>query len=255
MKRLSGFIYALVCYAIGFSALLYWIASLGNLLEFASIDGAPRSGLGYALSVNIGLVVLFGLQHSIMARKSFKSWLTQYIPAYVERSTFILCSGLVLALMTWQWQPIGGVIWNIDAGSPLYIFLYGMYFIGWGILFISTFLINHFDLFGLRQAYFHLTNRKYVAVKFKVVSFYKYVRHPLYFGLVVGMWSTPTMTVTHLLLAVLISGYLLIGISYEERDLKADFGDNYEAYKSKTPKLIPIPKAKSKRVGILRESR
>ena len=245
MKGIIGFMYAIVCYAIGFGSLLYWIASVGNLLEHASIDAAPTMGFGTALLINIGLVMVFGLQHSIMARKSFKQWFTKMVPVHIERSTFILCSGLALALLTWQWQPMGGVVWSVNPESPLYLVLYGMYFLGWAILFISTFLINHFDLFGLRQAYFYMKGEAYTPVKFKVVSFYKYVRHPLYFGVVVGIWSTPTMTITHLVLALLLTGYLLIGISYEEKDLKSAFGKDYENYQENTPKLIPIPKRKS----------
>jgi protein-S-isoprenylcysteine O-methyltransferase Ste14 len=254
MKGIIGFMYAIICYAIGFGALLYWIASVGNLLDFASIDGAPEKSFGIAFTINFSLIMIFGLQHSIMARRSFKKWFTQFVPVHIERSTFVLFSGLALALLTWKWQPISGVIWSVPSGSSLYYALYAMFFLGWAILFVSTFLINHFDLFGLRQAYFHMINKTYKPVKFKVVSLYKYVRHPLYFGVFLGIWSTPTMTITHLLLALLLTGYLLVGIAYEEKDLENDFGKDYAAYKNKTPKLIPIPKKQRKKASLVAES-
>ena len=240
MKKILSSIYALVCYVIGFLSLLYWIASTGNLLPFTSIDGEPRMETQAALLKNLGLVVLFGLQHTVMARKRFKDWIVKYIPDHLERSPDVLATGVVLTILVWQWEPLGGVIWEINDGSVWYNILYGMFFAGWGILFVSTFLINHFDLFGLRQAYLNLKNEPYKPVDFKVVLFYKYSRHPLYLGTFIGIWSTPVMTYTHLVYALLLSTYILIGVYFEEKDLIATFGDQYLKYKASTPGIIPI---------------
>lgn len=240
MKRVLGSIYAIVCYAIGFVSLLYWIASTGNLLPETSIDGIPKMNTGLALLKNFSLVLLFALQHSIMARKGFKKWLIQYIPAYAERSTYVLVTGFVVLLMVWQWEHLGGVVWEVSRSSALYYVLYTFFFLGWVILFISTFLINHFDLFGLRQAYLNLRSKPYSEIDFKIVSLYKYTRHPLYLGIVIGIWSTPIMTVTHLVFAIMLTAYIFVGIYFEEKDLVTAFGDKYTQYRAKTPMLFPI---------------
>jgi protein-S-isoprenylcysteine O-methyltransferase Ste14 len=240
MKKLWSSIYAVVAYAIGFFSLLYWIASTGNLLPMASIDGTPVMETGTAVLKNLLLVLLFGLQHSIMARKGFKQWITRFIPVHLERSTYVLATGIVLTFMVWQWEPLGGIIWKIQPNSPWYSILYGLYFSGWGILFISTFLINHFDLFGLRQAYLNFKNKPYQEVNFKVVAFYKYTRHPLYLGTLIGIWSTPVMTITHLCYALLLTGYIMVGVYYEEKDLVRVFGEKYIQYRKSTPAIIPI---------------
>jgi len=240
MKKVFISLYAVACYAIGFVSLLYWIASTGNLFPGTAIDGNPNMGITSAMLKNIGLVLLFGLQHSIMARKGFKRWITQYIPVYIERSTYVLATGIVVILMVWQWEPLGGVIWEVSSSTIWYYVLYAFFFLGWVILFISTFLINHFDLFGLRQAYMTLKGKPYSEIDFKVVSLYKYTRHPLYLGVIIGIWSTPLMTFTHLLFAILLTAYIFIGISFEEKDLVRVFGDQYLKYRTSTPKLIPI---------------
>ena len=242
MKQALTATYAIISYAIGFIALIYWIASTGNLLPFASIDGMPNMNTIPALIKNIALILLFGLQHSVMARKSFKKWITRVIPEYLERSTYVLSTGLVLTLLVWEWEPLGGTLWRITNESAWYYILYGLYFFGWVILFISTFLINHFDLFGLRQAYLSILGIPYEEIDFKVVSFYKYTRHPLYLGALIGIWATPSMTVTHLVYALLLTGYIYVGIFYEERDLISAFGDKYRNYIANTSKLIPIKK-------------
>ena len=240
MKKVFSSIYAVACYGVGFVSLLYWIASTGNLFPETSIDGPPTMDTSRALLKNLLLVLLFGIQHTVMARKGFKNWLTQFIPQHLERSTYVLTTGIVLTLLVWQWEPLGGVVWRISKESPGYTVMYGLYFTGWIILFISTFLINHFDLFGLRQAYLDLRNKPYENINFKVVSFYKYTRHPLYLGALMGIWSTPTMTVTHLVYAVLLTGYIFIGIYYEEKDLISAFGAQYLKYKASTPTIIPF---------------
>lgn len=240
MKRAFNGIYALACYSIGFLSLLYWIASTGNLFPEISIDGDPTMETSGALLKNLLLVALFGIQHTVMARKSFKRWITKFIPPHLERSTYVLATGIILTLLVAEWEPLGGVLWEVGQQSVWYNIIYGFHFIGWGVLFISTFLINHFDLFGLRQAYLNIKKVPYTDLKFKVVSFYKYTRHPLYLGIFIGIWATPFMTVTHLVYALLLSGYILVGIYYEEKDLIKAFGKDYLKYMDLTPKLFPL---------------
>lgn len=247
MKKIGVSVYAITCYLAGFASILAWIAFTGNLIPAWSIDGTPEMALMPALAKNMTLVILFGLHHSIMARQSFKTWLTRYIPTYLERSTYVMASALMLSLLMWQWEPIGGTIWNISAGTVAYYTLYALFFSGWAILFISSFLINHFDLFGLRQAYLYVTDKPYTPPKFRAVAFYNYVRHPLYLGILMGIWAIPHMTVTHLIYAIGLTSYLLIGIYYEEKTLVQDFGAMYTQYRDKTPKLIPFMKFGSSR--------
>ena len=242
MKKVGASVFALLSYLAGFAAILAWIIFSGNLIPAFSIDGPSEMAFLPALAKNLALVALFGLHHSITARQSFKAWLTKFIPSLLERSTFVLVSGLLLFLLMWQWEPLGGTIWNISAGTAGYYIMYSLFFSGWVILFISSFLINHFDLFGLRQAYFYVTGRPYTPLKFKVVAFYKYVRHPLYVGIMLGIWATPAMTVTHLVYALGLTGYLLVGIHYEEKTLMQEFGNLYAQYMKNTPKLIPFLK-------------
>lgn len=246
MKKVLMFTYSMVAYLIGFASILYWIASVSHLIPEISIDKAPELPLWQALLVNLGWVLLFGVQHSVMARKPFKERMAKYLPRPVERSTYVLVSGILLILLVYNWQPMGGLLWEIPQGSPLYYLTYVIFFTGWSILFLSTFLINHFDLFGLRQTYLELLGRPYTPLKFKVVALYKYVRHPLYFGGILGLWATPRMTATHLVFAAGLTAYFVIGTLFEERDLKRDFGDLYRAYQARTPMLIPFTKQRSK---------
>jgi protein-S-isoprenylcysteine O-methyltransferase Ste14 len=246
MKKVLMFTYSIVAYLIGFASLLYWIASVSQLFPEISIDQPPKLPLYQALLINIGLITLFGVQHSVMARKGFKEFFTKYVPRPTERSTFVLISGLLLILLVYYWQPMGGLIWEIPESSVLFYLVNILFVAGWAILFISTFLINHFDLFGLRQTYLELIGKPYTPLNFKVVSFYKYVRHPLYFGGILGLWATPRMTVTHLVFALLLTAYFIVGTVFEEVDLKKEFGDRYRAYQARTPMLIPFIKVKSK---------
>jgi protein-S-isoprenylcysteine O-methyltransferase Ste14 len=242
MKKVLMFSYSIFAYLIGFASLLLWIISVSHLIPEISIDQTPTKPFLYALLKNLGLVLLFGFQHSIMARQSFKKAFAKYFPKPIERSTFVLISGLLLTLLVLEWEPMGGSVWEIHSGSILYYCMYVLFFSGWAILFISTFLINHFDLFGLRQTFLELKNKPYTKLNFKVVSFYKHVRHPLYFGGIIGLWATPTMTVTHLVFALALTAYFIIGTLFEERDLKKEFGQTYKTYQSKTPMLIPFTK-------------
>jgi len=240
MKSVLLFTYSIIAYLIGFVSLLFWILSASSLVPEISIDRNPEVNFGAALLKNIGLVLLFAIPHSVMARKWFKDWITVFIPKPIERSTYVLVAGLLLAVLTWYWEPLGGVIWSISAGTTLFYAIYILSFLGWAILFISTFLINHFDLFGLRQTYLELTGKPYTSLNFKIVAFYKYARHPLYVGGILGLWATPVMTVTHLLFALLLTAYFVVGAIFEERDMMKEFGIQYEAYKKQTPMFLPF---------------
>jgi protein-S-isoprenylcysteine O-methyltransferase Ste14 len=240
MKSIIMFIYSIVAYLIGFVSLLFWILSISNLIPAISIDRDPEMSFPLALVKNIGLVLLFAIPHSAMARKSFKDQITRILPRPIERSTYVLQAGILLSFLVWQWEPLGGTVWSIAANSTLFYVMYFLFFLGWTILFVSTFLINHFDLFGLRQTYLELTKKPYKPLEFKITAFYKYVRHPLYLGGILGLWATPVMTMTHLVFAILLSAYFITGAIFEEKDLVNEFGEQYRSYKKKTPMLIPF---------------
>ena len=245
MKKVIMFIYSIVAYLIAFASIVYWILSMSNLVPEISIDQKPNVSFTMALLNNMALIAFFGVQHSVMARPGFKAIFTRYFPKPIERSTFVLVSGLLLGLMVFQWEPMGGLIWSIETYSPLYYLMYVLFFLGWIILFVSTFLINHFDLFGIRQTYLELIGRPYTNLQFKIKSLYKYMRHPLYFGMLLGMWATTTMTITHLVFAIVITVYVIVGTWFEERDLVRDFGEQYKIYQQKKPKFIPFTKLKT----------
>lgn len=242
MKRTLVLLYGVVCYAVFFATFLYDIAFLGNFTISNSIDAAPTTTIGRAIAINIALLAVFALQHSIMARPAFKRWWTRFVPAPAERSTYVLFSSLALILLFWQWQPIGAVIWQVDSpvGKGM---LYAAYASGWILLLIATFLINHFDLFGLRQSWLYFRGRSYTEIAFRTPSLYKLVRHPLYVGWLLTFWCTPTMTAAHLLFALMTTAYILIAIQLEERDLTRAFPE-YESYRRKVPALIPFTKGR-----------
>jgi len=236
-KRITYFTYGIISYAVFFASFLYAIGFVGNLLVPKTLDGEPTVSLTVALLTNLGLLALFAVQHSVMARPAFKRWWTQYVPKPVERSTYTLFSSIALIALFYFWQPMGGIIWDVtdQTGQAL---LYGAFGFGWLLVLYSTFLINHFDLFGLRQVWLHLIGRKYTALKFKTPSLYKSVRHPMYIGWFFAFWGTPTMSVTHLLFAVMTTAYILIAIQLEERDLVTDLPE-YKDYRKRVPMLIP----------------
>ncbi|MDH3980421.1 MAG: isoprenylcysteine carboxylmethyltransferase family protein [Gammaproteobacteria bacterium] len=238
MKRLTAFFYGLACYAVFFATFLYAIGWVGDLYLPVTIDSAPLIPTGYALLVNIGLLTLFALQHSIMARPAFKRWWTQYVPEQVERSTYVLFSSLALIAMFVFWQPLGGMIWQVEntAGAAI---LYSLFGIGWLLVLVATFLINHFDLFGLRQVWLYLLNREYTPLKFKTPGAYKFVRHPMYIGWFFAFWATPVMTAGHLFFALITTAYILLAIRLEERDLLTALGEDYAEYRKNVPMLIP----------------
>lgn len=237
MKRLSVLLYGVVCYAVFFATFLYAIGFVGNLWVPKSMDSAASLPLGQALLVNLGLLALFAVQHSVMARPAFKRWWTRFVPEAAERSTYVLFSSLALIALFWFWQPMGGVVWSVT--DPLGVgVLYALYAFGWGLVLVSTFLINHFDLFGLRQVWLYFLGRPYTPLRFGTPLLYRIVRHPLYVGWLFAFWATPTMTVAHLVFAVMTTAYILVAIQLEERDL-VEFHPEYADYRRRVPMLIP----------------
>lgn len=243
MSRIVIFGYGVMAYVAFLITCVYAIGWLGNFGVPTTIDGLPRVTFGQALAVNLGLLTVFALQHSVMARKGFKAWWTRVVPQAAERSTYTLFSSIALLVMFWYWQPMGGVVWSIDdaAGRAIMWTLYGA---GFAIVFATTFLINHFDLFGLRQVWLHLRGKEYTPLKFRTPGPYRYVRHPLYIGWLLAFWATPTMTVAHLVFALTTTAYILVAIQFEERDLMRDH-EEYVEYRKSTPMLVPLPSARS----------
>ena len=248
MKKTLFLLYGLVAYVIFFGTFCYAVGFVSSLLVPKHIDSVPESPLSYALLVNAGLLTLFALQHSVMARPAFKRWWTKFVPEPIERSTYVLLASLCLLLLFRFWQPMGGIIWDVGS-EPARIFLQSLCLFGFGIVLVATFLINHFDLFGLRQVWLYFTGKKYEHLPFRTPLFYKYVRHPLYLGFMIAFWATPTMTVAHLFFAVMTTGYMLTAIQFEEHDLIKHFGERYREYRRTAPMLIPFTRAKNKKVS------
>ena len=241
--RFLFFLYGVICYGIFFGTFLYAIGFVGNFIVPKSMDSGADGTFTEALIINVLLLGVFAVQHSVMARKGFKELWTKVIPEVIERSTYVLLSSLALLLLFWQWRPMGDVIWDVS-GSNLGTMLIAISLVGWLLVLVSTFLINHFELFGLKQVFFNLKGRESTYGEFKTPGIYKFVRHPIYFGFTVAFWATPIMTVAHLIYAVATLGYVIIGIFLEERDLVATFGDEYKEYKSQVSMLIPLPPKK-----------
>ena len=237
--------FALVAYAIFFATFLYLIAFVGNLPWVPlTVDRGPEAPVGTAVAINLVLIALFGVQHSVMARQGFKRAWTKVVPQPVERSVYVLLASAVLIILFAQWRPIDGTVWLVT--QPLFAgILWALFALGWLIVLTSTFLINHFELFGLQQAWFNLRNRATAAPQFRQPFFYKLVRHPLYSGFFLAFWATPHMTYGHLLLAAGMSIYMLIAIVFEERDLVALFGKDYEDYRANVGKLTPRFRSKA----------
>lgn len=238
MKRIMIFTYGVLAYVIFFATFLYAVGFVGNLFVPKAIDSAPQVPLLQALAVNLLLLGIFAVQHSLMARPFFKRWITRFIPAAMERSTYVVASSLALIVLFVFWQPIGGVVWSIDSVVAKAV-IYSLFGLGWLIVLHSTFLINHFDLFGLRQVWLNLRNKPYTELHFVTPFFYGLIRHPLYLGFLLGFWATPVMTVAHLLFAVGTTGYILVAIQLEERDLMAAHPE-YADYRRSVPMLIPF---------------
>ena len=239
MKKILFLLYGVVCYLIFFGTFLYALGIVGNLYVPNSIDGVPEVPLWQAILTNSAFLVLFAVQHSVMARPAFKRRFTKFVSEPVERSTYVLFSSLVLIGLMVFWQPMGGVVWSAE--SPLCIALLNiLFFAGWGLVLLSTFMINHFDLFGLRQVWMYFQGKPYTPLHFRIPFLYKWVRHPLYLGWLIAFWATPTMTVTHLLFALATTGYILVAIRFEESDLVAHFGQKYREYRQRVPMLLPF---------------
>jgi protein-S-isoprenylcysteine O-methyltransferase Ste14 len=237
MSRLLVFAYGVIAYAVFFVTYLYAAGFVGNLFVPKSLDSTPTAPLGTALLINLGLLSVFAVQHSVMARPWFKRVLTRIVPAAAERSTYTLASSLALILLFWQWSPLGGVVWDVQNPTARAL-LYGGFAFGFLLVLVTTFLINHFDLFGLRQVWLYLLGREYTPLPFVTPGPYRLVRHPLYVGWFFAFWSTPTMTVTHLLFALVTTAYILVAIQLEERDLIAAHPE-YAAYRHRVPMVIP----------------
>lgn len=242
MTRILALGYGVVCYLIFFGTFLYAIGFVGNLVVPKSIDtGPPAASLTRALILNILLLSIFAIQHSVMARPGFKSWWTKIIPKAIERSTYVLLASLALILLFWQWRPLTDTVWNVDniIGQYVLIALFGL---GWATVLVGTFLINHFDLFGLRQVYLYAKNRDYTDTGFKEVFLYKMIRHPIMLGFIIAFWATPRMSAGHLLFAAVTTVYILVAIQIEERDTARFHGTEYDAYRKRVPMIIPFAK-------------
>ena len=246
MKRLVIFMFGIVSYAVFFATFLYAIGFIGNLWVPKSIDSVPMGSVAGALSVDLGLLGLFAVQHSVMARPAFKRWWTRMVPESAERSAYTLLSSLALIALFVHWRPLGGVVWAVASESGR-VALFAAYAFGWGLLLLSTFLIDHFDLFGLRQVWLQLIGKPYTSVAFRTPWLYRQVRHPLYVGWLFIFWSTPVMTVTHLVFAAATTAYILIAIQFEERDLLAAHPE-YGTYRQHVPMLMPLFKFKRRAV-------
>ncbi len=238
MQRIGIFIYGVVAYVCFLATFLYAIGFVGNFAVPRSIDSAASGPVGVAVAVDLLLFAIFALQHSVMARPAFKQWLTRAVPEPAERSTYVLASSLALFLLFALWQPIGGVVWQFE--SPVaQAALYSLCAAGWLTVLVTTFLINHFDLFGLRQVWLYLRGQAYRPLGFVTPGPYRHVRHPLYIGWLLAFWATPTMTAAHLLFAGATTAYILIAIRFEERDLVQVHGEKYATYRRSVPMLVP----------------
>jgi protein-S-isoprenylcysteine O-methyltransferase Ste14 len=231
--------YGLVVYSAFLATFLYAIGFAGNIVVPKSIDTGTIYPLIPSLVVDLLLLSLFAIQHSVMARRAFKRWWTRIVPPAVERSTYVLAASLALALLCWQWRPISKpVIWRVESAAGVQL-LWAVFWLGWATLLMSTFLINHFELFGLRQVFARMAGRQLPEPEFRTPLLYRYVRHPIYLGFLLGFWAAPVMTAGHLLFSIATTGYILVGIWFEERDLVAQFGDRYRRYRDQVGMLLP----------------
>lgn len=239
MGRIAALLYGLMAYLVFLGTILYAIGFVTGLAVPKTIDSGITASMGQAFIVNLLLMSLFAVQHSVMARKQFKQWWTQFVPKSIERSTYVLFASLSLILLFWQWRPMPDIVWEIS-NPQIATAVLALSLVGWVLVFTSTFLINHFELFGLHQVINNLVGRAMPAPRFKTPALYKVVRHPIYLGFIIAFWAAPTMTVGHLLFAAVTTAYIFVGIFLEERDLVELFGDEYRRYRERVGMLIPF---------------
>jgi protein-S-isoprenylcysteine O-methyltransferase Ste14 len=241
MGRILGFLYGVACYLLFLVTFLYAIGFVANFMVPKSIDSGLQGPFGEALLINALLLGVFAIQHSVMARPGFKVWWTKFVPRSIERSTYVLLASLALVLLFWQWRPMTDIVWDVDNRLARTV-LWALFALGWTIVLITTFMINHFDLFGLRQVYLLLRQTPYTELRFQLNFLYKLVRHPLMLGFLIAFWSAPTMTIGHLVFTLATTGYIFIALQFEERDLLRAHGKAYEDYKKRVSMILPIPK-------------
>jgi len=239
MSRILSFLYGIINYLVFLGVFLYAIAFVGDFLVPKTINsGGPTGAFWPSLLINAGLLGLFAVQHSGMARRGFKRWWTNIVPQPIERSTYVLCTNIVLILLFWQWRPLTDVVWSVEAAWGQWL-LWGLFGLGWGLVLVATFMISHAHLFGVKQVVDHLRGRKPSAPEFQIPALYQYVRHPLLLGFLIAFWATPEMTVGHLVFALAATGYSFVGMYLEERDLVARFGERYRRYRERVPMIVP----------------
>jgi methanethiol S-methyltransferase len=240
MKRYLIIGYGAATYLLFVVAFLYAVGFVGNVVVPRTVDHGITASIGEAVVVNMLLMAVFAGQHSVMARPAFKRWWTRWVPQPIERSTYVLLSSAALLLLYWQWRTMPAVIWDVRQPAARVV-VWAVFWLGWGIVFGSTFMINHFDLFGLRQVYLAWRGKPYTELGFHLHLFYRLVRHPLMSGFLIAFWATPTMTAGHLLFSIAITAYILFALQLEERDLVAALGDKYREYRNRVSMLVPMP--------------
>ncbi|MCA9280133.1 MAG: hypothetical protein R3B58_01700 [Phycisphaerales bacterium] len=241
LSRISILIFGLVSYFVFFGTILYTIGFVSDAVVPKTINSGTAGPWLPSLLINSAMLLLFVVQHTIMARPWFKRWFIRYVPCAMERSTFVLFASVILLAMCWLWQPVPSVVWSVS--NPILAnMLFGLSMFGWVLVFASTFMLSHFDLFGVRQVVTNAMGNDYRPIPFRLVWMYKVVRHPLMLGFIIAIWPTPTMTVGHLFFAVMVTGYIFFGVMMEERDLVAAFGDSYRQYRKEVRGLLPLPK-------------
>lgn len=249
MKRFIAFIYGIIAYILFLGAFLYAIAFVGDFLVPKTINTGVETPFTQALIINMAVLSVFALQHSIMARPGFKRWWTQFVHPAIERSTYVLLSSLALILIYWQWRPLTAIVWEVQ-NEAVATLLHGVFALGWLIVLLSTFMINHFDLFGLKQVYEYLNKLEPKPIPFKMSFLYGIIRHPLMLGFIIAFWASPVMTVGHLIFSITTTLYILVAVKFlEERDLRKMHGEQYEMYQKEVPMLIPFTKRKKEKTA------